>query len=332
MQGVQVRDGNWKRGLVDDLCDAYVDRCRIHYRKPTGRPTKTVDNVIEALKPLRQMFGQLTARQFVEAPIHLQQIQSAMLDPDRPALSTRSHGGPLKPRTINDRVNWIRACFAWGADMAFPGLDHLGVMRLKAVRNLRCPKRRPKAVSWDDVSDVIAHAPPKIATMIEIQWHTAMRPDEVCGLNLAELDRSADPWIYRPGSMQAHSHKSEHHGYEREIHVGPMAQSTIRSWLLRVRQPATGDPGWLFPRRGGGVSGGPMQRNSYYTAIQRCITKHGLRRWHPHQIRHAGGFRYRGEGGLDEAQVILGHQHASTTEIYAPPSKEKAIEAARRLG
>jgi integrase len=49
--------------------------------------------------------------------------------------------------------------------------------------------------------------------------------------------------------------------------------------------------------------------------------------WHPHQIRHTTGTRVRREFGLEAAQVILGHRHVQTTEIYA----EANAAAAKRI-
>ncbi len=43
-----------------------------------------------------------------------------------------------------------------------------------------------------------------------------------------DLDRSGEVWQYRPGS-----HKTEHHGRERVIFIGPKAQTIILPYLLR---------------------------------------------------------------------------------------------------
>ena len=37
-------------------------------------------------------------------------------------------------------------------------------------------------------------------------------------------------------------------------------------------------------------------------------------------------------GGLDAAQVRLGHKHANITEVYAELAREKAAELAAKLG
>ena len=47
-------------------------------------------------------------------------------------------------------------------------------------------------------------------------------------LRPCDLDRSEKIWVYRP-----ESHKTEHHGRERVIFVGPKAQAEILPYLLR---------------------------------------------------------------------------------------------------
>ncbi len=41
-----------------------------------------------------------------------------------------------------------------------------------------------------------------------------------------DLDTSGRVWAYTP-----ESHKTEHHGRERRIYLGPMAQKVLRPWL-----------------------------------------------------------------------------------------------------
>jgi len=55
-------------------------------------------------------------------------------------------------------------------------------------------------------------------------------------------------------------------------------------------------------------------------------------RWAPNQIRHATGTDVRSKFGPDAAQVILGHKHVKTTEIYALADREKAANVAREVG
>ena len=64
--------------------------------------------------------------------------------------------------------------------------------------------------------------------MVRFQRLTGCRPGEVCQLRPMDLDRSGEVWQYRPAS-----HKTEHHGRERIIFIGPKAQAVILPYLLR---------------------------------------------------------------------------------------------------
>ena len=55
-----------------------------------------------------------------------------------------------------------------------------------------------------------------------------MRPAEVCIVRPCDIDRSVDPWLYVPDS-----HKTEHHGRERMIFLGPQAQVILLRYLAR---------------------------------------------------------------------------------------------------
>ena len=64
--------------------------------------------------------------------------------------------------------------------------------------------------------------------MIRFQRLTGCRPGEVCILRPCDVDTSGEVWAYRP-----ESHKTEHHGRDRVIFLGPKAQDVLRPYLLR---------------------------------------------------------------------------------------------------
>jgi integrase len=67
--------------------------------------------------------------------------------------------------------------------------------------------------------------------------------------------------------------------------------------------------------------------------IRRACEKAGIPRWTPLQLRHAAGTEARqAGGGLDAAQVRLGHKNANVTEVYAEVSREKAAKLTLKLG
>jgi site-specific recombinase XerC len=53
-----------------------------------------------------------------------------------------------------------------------------------------------------------------------------MRPTEALTMKASGLDASGRVWTYKP-----EKHKTEHHGHERTIFIGPKAQEIIKPWL-----------------------------------------------------------------------------------------------------
>jgi site-specific recombinase XerC len=54
--------------------------------------------------------------------------------------------------------------------------------------------------------------------------------------------------------------------------------------------------------------------------------------WTPNHLRHAAATRIRSRFGLEAAQVVLGHEKADTTQIYAERDLERAREVMAAVG
>jgi integrase len=59
-----------------------------------------------------------------------------------------------------------------------------------------------------------------------------MRPAEECAMTTGSIDRSGNPWVYRPAD-----HKTRHHGHDRAIMLGPKAQEILTP-LLKLNPTA----------------------------------------------------------------------------------------------
>jgi integrase len=178
-----------------------------------------------------------------------------------------------------------------------------------------------------DVHAAAAAAPAAIATMIQVQWWTGMRPGEVVIMRAADIELLDDIWIFRPIE-----HKTQHHDQARVIPLGPRARSLLAPHMRKPEEaflfPGVQREQWLFTHR----RAKRYTTATYRQAVLRACARAGVARWTPLQLRHAAGTRLRQLMGLETARTVLGHAHASTTEIYAERDQQRAIDAMKLLG
>jgi len=140
--------------------------------------------------------------------------------------------GGLAPGVINRRVFRVKRVFKWAvAEELVPPSVHHGLMAVTGLRRGRTSAREPErveAVGENVVQATLSHLPEVVADMVRLQRLCGCRPAEVCLIRPCDVDTSGEVWVYRP-----ESHKTEHHGRERIICVGPKGQDVLRPYLLR---------------------------------------------------------------------------------------------------
>src|SRR5262249_7068820 len=123
-----------------------------------------------------------------------------------------------------------RRMVAWGVKNEMFPADTL--QRIQAVAGVRVGRdggkasRKVKPVAEEHVQADLPHVNPTIRAMIGLQLCIGMRPGEACGMTTGQIDRTGDPWIYRPAR-----HKSTSWGEDRAIPLGPRAQEVLKPWL-----------------------------------------------------------------------------------------------------
>jgi integrase len=207
------------------------------------------------------------------------------------------------------------------------------------------------------VPDDVLHAtldklPPIVADMCQVQRFTGCRPEEVCMLRPCDVDSSGPVWSYRP-----ESHKTQHHGRERVIFIGPRGQDVLRPYLLRDKAsycfcPAEGErkrreaahearqtplnagnrPGTNKKAKPAVKPGERYDTASYRRAINRAAKAAGLPSWSPNRLRHSAATEIRKRYGIEGSQVVLGHSSADVSQIYAERDLAKAAEIMREVG
>lgn len=343
-------DGRGADLTVAELAADYLRWAEGYYLKD-GNPTSEIGIIKAAIKPLRETYGHVPAKDF--GPLSLQAVRDKLIEADKARSS------------VNRAVCVIRRIFAWGVkNERVPPSVHHG---LKAVDGLRrgrsaAKEKEPvRPVSDEHLDAVEPYVSRQVWILIQIQRLTGARPGEVVQLRTSDIDRSGEVWVFTPLT-----HKCEHHGRSRTILLGPKAQAILRPWLreddptaplfapkqadaerkekMREKrrsrvQPSQRDRSKPNGRR---KPGDAYTTGTYRKAIAYAIAKLNRAReeqgmpaiptWSPNQIRHTAATRIRHEYGLEFARAVLGHATVSTTEIYAEMDLGKAREAMSVLG
>lgn len=326
---------------VREVCDRYVAYAKGYYVK-SGKVTAEAGMVATACGHATALFGDQPAESF--GPLALKAIR------DRIVAAGRAR------TTVNGSINRVRRAFRWAAgEELISASVPTALATVPGLRAGRTTARETTPVMPADakaVEETVAKLPAVVADMVRLQRLTGMRPGEVCDIRPHDLDRTGEVWTYRP-----ESHKTQHHGRERVIFLGPKAQAILLRYLARdpgarcfrpcdseAKRRAEAHADRTTPlscgnRPGTNVRTSPVYQpgtrysvNSYRQAIRRACDRAGVARWRPNQLRHAAATEVRARFGLEAAQVTLGHSTARTSEIYAEKNLAAGAAVAKAIG
>ncbi len=205
---------------VDELALLYLDFATGYYVK-NGRPTSEVHEIRASIRPLVARCGRLRVGDF--SPLKLKAVREDMV----------SQGWCRN--TVNARVKRLRRLFKWGVENEYvPAQVLTGLTAVAALKyGKTTAKERPRVKPADEsiVDATLPFLPGVVADMVRLQLVTGMRPAEVCQIRPGDVDRSESTWTYSPAS-----HKTEHHGRERVIFIGPKRQAVLAPYLLRAAE------------------------------------------------------------------------------------------------
>ncbi len=117
--------------------------------------------------------------------------------------------------------------------------------------------------------------------------------------------------------------------YTTESYRRAIARACDRAAAAAAAAAAAEDGGRGFPQPAVGVGSGRTRASVDVTALP--IRAAGVT-WHPNQLRHNAATRLRKEFGIEAARVVLGHQSAAVTEVYAELDRARAAEVMGRVG
>lgn len=339
-----------------EMTAAYRRFAQGYYRK-NGEPTGHLHQVWRATEILADLYGRTDAEAF--GPSGLRAIQQKLVKENK----ARSY--------INDICGTIRRLFKWAVAQELVKVAvYQALCAVDGLRLGRTKAREPEPIG--PVSDAVVdatlpHLPPVVADMVRFQRLVGCRPCEVCIIRPCDVDATGPVWSYTPTE-----HKTEHHGRDRKIFIGPKAQDVLRPYLLREKTafcfvPADSEkkrhrqqrenrksnvpPSQAkrkpkrFPKR---KPGDRYDTSGYRRAITRACAIADAKAhkdkpeepadrmlvpcWRPNQLRHSVATTIRQQFGVEAAQVVLGHSDAVITQVYAERDYSLAERIMREIG
>lgn len=325
---------------IDQLALRYVDHAQSYYQK-NGSPTGELSSIRCALRILIDCYGASRVRDF--GPMKLKAVRDRMIKE-----------GWIRT-SINNQVGRLKRVFKWGTEnelvptSVFAALH--AVAGLRFGRSAATEGKPVKPVPSHDIEAVKPFVSRQVWAMIQMQLLTAMRPNEVRLMRTGDVDRSGDVWLFRP-----RSHKTEHHGRDRAIFIGPKAQLVLQEFLkadpdafvfspkdsrdeFNAERSANRTTPMTPSHRARTRKSKPVRKPgecylaaSFGRAIAKACKKAGVAHWNPSQLRHNAATEIRREYGIESVRTVLGHASGFTSEIYAELDLDKARDIIRRVG
>ena len=333
---------------IRELTIAYKKHADQWYRK-NGKPTTEAATVQIVLKRLNSIYGSTPASEF--GSVRYQAYRQTYIDEG------------LTRKTINSYMFHVREIFNLAAKSERTPWEWY--WRLKGIGNLIAG--RSAAKETDDILPVddhivdatIKHLTPTLASMVEVQRLTGMRPGEVVQIRPCDIDRSGDVWLFKP-PRHKNQHLKSRRAKSRVIAIGPIAQKILTPFLLRDHMAFCFSPSESYAQRHGENSKRSFapcyDANSYRKAVQRAAlrafpfqggkpNRENIEAWDrwlewcsrycwsPNQLRHSAATKARKEADLETAQQVCGHTQKRTTESnYAEIDRSLAVDFARKFG
>jgi integrase len=201
---------------VNELLLQYWHWAEEHYRDPEGNPTRELENLKDALRPLRPLYGHTQAKGF--GPSSLRAVQQEMVK------------AGLCRSVVNSRVNRVRRLFKWAASFELvPVAVHQALQTVLGLRRGHGKVREAgpiKPAADEHVNATVPFLPAPVRAMVELQRLTACRAGEVMVMRAIDLSMTGPVWTYRP-----RRHKNQHRGMDRIIFLGPQAQEIVKPFL-----------------------------------------------------------------------------------------------------
>jgi integrase/recombinase XerD len=154
--------------------------------------------------------------------------------------------------------------------------------------------------------------------VFETLYLTGMRANEICGVQMNDIDFSSREILIREGKG----------GKDRIVYLGTLSERFIKLWINRVRGKYVNKKqtnSYLFLT----VYGDRLSRNSIKSRFRKHLLKTGLdKEYTTHTLRHSCATHLLEAGAdLNYVKELLGHASVETTVIYT----HVAVESLKKL-
>ena len=225
------------------------------------------------------------------------------------------------PATLQRRSGSIRVFFDWARRESL--VEHDPAVSL---RSPKVPRRLPPDLARPHMDEMFAAATARAAeqegplahrdvAILEVLYATGIRVSELCGLDLADVDRSR-------GTLRVLGKGNK----ERTVPMGEPACVALDAWLARRPEVLAGRASnAVFLGARGARIDPRVARRVVHEALQAVPQAPETG---PHGLRHAMATHLL-EGGADlrTVQEILGHSSLANTQIYTHVSNERLRSA-----
>ncbi len=344
---------------VAELALEYLKWATGYYRDHHGQTNeKELWNIKRAFRPLRESFAKTAARDF--GPRKLELVQQRLI------------ADGLSRPTVNRYVSRIKHLFKWGVSKEMlPPAVHQALACFEGLKRGRtdAPEPEPVRPVADALIDAVEpHVSAQVWAMISLQRCTGMRPGEVVIMRGCDIDMTGPVWLYRPQHHKTGYRDIAHTvmlGPKAQRIVRAWLKPDVHAYLFNpgeaeAERRAAATKERKTDRRWGNRPGTNRRRKpkrrpkecytttSYARAVARgCDAAFpppdGLtdeqraawrqeHHWSPNVLRHNFGTTVRREHGLEACQVLLGHQRADITQVYAEADAETAAQVALKIG
>ena len=216
-------------------------------------------------------------------------------------LTTWIAGGGWTGWTLSTYHASLRSLFGWLHDSGQRDDDPTA-----AMRRPRQPRSHPRPLAPEQVSELLANAPPRTHAYLTLALYAGLRAHEIAKIDGRDVTRE---WLYVEGKGGQRAHVPTHE----------------RVWALAQTHSRTGP--WFPSPTGGSVSGDTVTH-----LVGRHLRKHGIA-GSAHRLRHTYATTLLRQGvNIRVVQTLMRHQSLTSTQVYTAVDDVERAAAIAGLG